>query len=247
MLARRPDLRWRAQPLPELQAELLAAAAERVKPGGLVVYAVCTLNADENEAVVDASGLEIVPLDDWPQYAHPAAAGVPAHVAAPRPHVGLLHRPSAKAVLMSLARAVEIARAGGQRAHPKPTVGAVLVRGREVVGEGVTEVGGRHAEVVALADAGERARGATMYVTLEPCAHHGTTPPCADAIVAAGVERVVVGARDPNPEAAGGIERLRAGGVEVEVADDSGLARPARGVADLGDRRAAVRRLEGRR
>jgi diaminohydroxyphosphoribosylaminopyrimidine deaminase/5-amino-6-(5-phosphoribosylamino)uracil reductase len=123
---------------------------------------------------------------------------------------------------VSLARAVEIARAGGLRAHPKPTVGAVLVRGREVVGEGVTEAGGRHAEVVALADAGERARGATMYVTLEPCAHHGTTPPCADAIVAAGVERVVVGARDPNPEAAGGIERLRAGGVEVEDADDWG-------------------------
>jgi diaminohydroxyphosphoribosylaminopyrimidine deaminase/5-amino-6-(5-phosphoribosylamino)uracil reductase len=121
---------------------------------------------------------------------------------------------------VSLERAVEIARAGGQRAHPNPTVGAVLVRGREVVGEGVTEAGGRHAEVVALADAGERARGATMYVTLEPCAHHGTTPPCADAIVAAGVERVVVGARDPNPEAAGGIERLRAGGVEVEDADD---------------------------
>jgi diaminohydroxyphosphoribosylaminopyrimidine deaminase / 5-amino-6-(5-phosphoribosylamino)uracil reductase len=123
---------------------------------------------------------------------------------------------------VSLVRAVEIARAGGQRAHPKPTVGAVLVRGREVVGEGVTEAGGPHAEVVALADAGERATGATMYVTLEPCAHHGTTPPCADAIVAAGVERVVVGARDPNPEAAGGIGRLRAGGVEVEDADDWG-------------------------
>jgi 16S rRNA (cytosine967-C5)-methyltransferase len=71
VLARRPDLRWRAQPLAELQGELLAAAAERVKPGGLVVYAVCTLNADENEAVVDACGLEVVPLDDWPQYAHP--------------------------------------------------------------------------------------------------------------------------------------------------------------------------------
>ncbi len=71
VLARRPDLRWRAQALPELQSELLAAAGERVKPGGLVVYAVCTLNADENEAVVDGSGLEVVPLDDWPQYAHP--------------------------------------------------------------------------------------------------------------------------------------------------------------------------------
>jgi len=71
VLARRPDLRWRAQPLPELQGELLAAAAGRVKPGGLVVYAVCTLNADENEAVVDASGLDVVPLIEWPQYAHP--------------------------------------------------------------------------------------------------------------------------------------------------------------------------------
>jgi 16S rRNA (cytosine967-C5)-methyltransferase len=72
VLARRPDLRWRARPLPELQLELLQAAAERVKPGGTIVYAVCTLNADENEAVVDASGLRTDPLGvDWPQYAHP--------------------------------------------------------------------------------------------------------------------------------------------------------------------------------
>jgi len=72
VLARRPDLRWRAQPLPELQQELLAAAASRVKPGGTIVYAVCTINADENEAVVDASGLEAEPLGgEWPQYAHP--------------------------------------------------------------------------------------------------------------------------------------------------------------------------------
>jgi 16S rRNA (cytosine967-C5)-methyltransferase len=72
VLARRPDLRWRARPLPELQRELLAAAAERTEPGGTIVYAVCTLNADENEAVVDASGLEVLPLtDEWPQYAHP--------------------------------------------------------------------------------------------------------------------------------------------------------------------------------
>jgi 16S rRNA (cytosine967-C5)-methyltransferase len=73
VLARRPDLRWRARPLPELQLELLRAAAERTKPGGTIVYAVCTLNADENEAVVDAAGLEVLPLDEeWPQYAHPA-------------------------------------------------------------------------------------------------------------------------------------------------------------------------------
>ena len=70
--AQRPDLRWRATPLPELQLALLRAAAERVKPGGTIVYSVCTINADENEAVVDASGLEVVPLgDEWPQFAHP--------------------------------------------------------------------------------------------------------------------------------------------------------------------------------
>ena len=93
------------------------------------------------------------------------------------------------------------------------------MRDGEIVGEGATEAGGRHAEVVALDAAGDRARGATMYVTLEPCAHHGTTPPCTDAIVVAGVERVVFGARDPNPEAAGGEERLRAAGVDVEFVD----------------------------
>jgi diaminohydroxyphosphoribosylaminopyrimidine deaminase/5-amino-6-(5-phosphoribosylamino)uracil reductase len=95
----------------------------------------------------------------------------------------------------------------------------VLVREGAVVGEGATEAGGRHAEAVALAAAGGAASGATLYVTLEPCAHHGSTPPCADAVVAAGVRRVVIGALDPNPEAAGGADRLRAAGVDVEVAD----------------------------
>jgi diaminohydroxyphosphoribosylaminopyrimidine deaminase/5-amino-6-(5-phosphoribosylamino)uracil reductase len=121
---------------------------------------------------------------------------------------------------LTLARAIEIARAADGRGYPKPTVGAVIVSDGEIVGEGVTEENGRrHGEVVALEAAGERARGATMYVTLEPCAHHGSTPPCADAIVAAGIERVVVGALDPNPVAAGGAERLRAGSVDVELAD----------------------------
>jgi diaminohydroxyphosphoribosylaminopyrimidine deaminase/5-amino-6-(5-phosphoribosylamino)uracil reductase len=104
-------------------------------------------------------------------------------------------------------------------AYPKPDVGAVLVRDGEVVGEGTTELRGRHGEIVALDAAGERARGATLYVTMEPCAHHGSTPPCADAIVAAGVARVVAGSRDPNPLAAGGLERLRGAGIEVELAD----------------------------
>jgi diaminohydroxyphosphoribosylaminopyrimidine deaminase / 5-amino-6-(5-phosphoribosylamino)uracil reductase len=105
------------------------------------------------------------------------------------------------------------------RAYPKPDVGAVLVRGGSVVGEGSTESAGRHAEIVALDAAGGQARGSTLYVTMEPCAHHGSTPPCTDAIVAAGVARVVVGSRDPNPEAAGGVERLRDAGIEVEVID----------------------------
>ena len=122
-------------------------------------------------------------------------------------------------LLRELARALQLATRRGPRGYPKPTVGAVVVRDGEIVGEGVTEPDGRHAEVVALAAAGERARGATLYVTLEPCAHHGTTPPCTDAIVAAGVERVVFGARDPNPEAAGGEARLRAAGVDVEFVD----------------------------
>ena len=83
----------------------------------------------------------------------------------------------------------------------------------------MTEAAGRHAEVVALDAAGARAKGGTMYVTLEPCAHWGTTPPCADRVIEAGITRVVVGAVDPNPEAAGGIERLRAAGVAVELVD----------------------------
>ncbi len=120
---------------------------------------------------------------------------------------------------MSLERALELAEATLGRAYPKPDVGAVLMRDGGVVGEGSTEADGRHGEVLALAAAGARARGATLYVTMEPCAHHGTTPPCADALIAAGVARVVVGSRDPNPAAAGGIERLRAAGVEVELVD----------------------------
>jgi diaminohydroxyphosphoribosylaminopyrimidine deaminase/5-amino-6-(5-phosphoribosylamino)uracil reductase len=120
---------------------------------------------------------------------------------------------------VTISRALDLARAAHGRAYPKPTVGAVVVHDGEIVGEGVTERGGRHAEVVALAAAGQRARGATLYVTLEPCAHHGTTPPCADAIVAAGVERVVFAARDPNPEAQGGERRLRDAGVDVEFVD----------------------------
>ena len=120
---------------------------------------------------------------------------------------------------MSLERALELAAEANGRAYPKPTVGAVIVADGQVVGEGATEETGRHGEIVALEAAGELARGATLFVTMEPCAHHGTTPPCVDAVLAAGVSRVVAGSLDPNPEAQGGLERLRASGVEVEHAD----------------------------
>jgi len=127
---------------------------------------------------------------------------------------------------MSLERALELAADAHGRASPKPTVGAVVVAADgQVVGEGATETDGRHGEIVALDAAGERARGATLYVTMEPCAHHGTTPPCADAVLAAGIARVVAGSLDPNPEARGGLERLRAAGVEVEHADSSAARR----------------------
>lgn len=115
-------------------------------------------------------------------------------------------------------RALDLARRGWGQTAPNPLVGAVVVRDGEVVGEGYhARYGGPHAEVVALRAAGERARGADVYVTLEPCAHHGKTPPCVDALVAAGVARVFVALRDPNPLAAGGLDRLREAGIAVEV------------------------------
>jgi diaminohydroxyphosphoribosylaminopyrimidine deaminase/5-amino-6-(5-phosphoribosylamino)uracil reductase len=119
-------------------------------------------------------------------------------------------------------RALELAERGRGKTGDHPLVGAVVVREDEVVGEGWYEYEGvRHAEVIALEQAGDAARGAILYVTLEPCSHHGRTPPCADAVVAAGVSRVVVGARDPNPVVDGrGIERIRGAGIEVEVLDD---------------------------
>ncbi len=116
--------------------------------------------------------------------------------------------------------ALEIAENGRGTTHPNPIVGAVVVAGDEIVGEGWHErKGGPHAEVVALEAAGKRARGATVYVTLEPCAHHGSTPPCVDALLEAGVAQVVAGQLDPSPEHGGGLERLRERGVAVDVAD----------------------------
>jgi diaminohydroxyphosphoribosylaminopyrimidine deaminase/5-amino-6-(5-phosphoribosylamino)uracil reductase len=119
-----------------------------------------------------------------------------------------------------LERALELAERGRGTTHPNPIVGAIVVSGDEIVGEGWHErKGGPHAEIVALEAAGDRARGSTVYVTLEPCAHHGATPPCVDALLEAGVSRVVAGQLDPDTEHGGGLERLRAAGVETELAD----------------------------
>lgn len=117
-----------------------------------------------------------------------------------------------------MARALELARKGIYSAHPNPRVGCVIVRDGQIVGEGWhARAGEPHAEVHALRQAGDKARGATAYVTLEPCSHHGRTPPCADALVKAGVGRVVAAMQDPNPEVAGrGLLRLVAAGITTQ-------------------------------
>jgi len=119
-----------------------------------------------------------------------------------------------------LARTLELAERGRDTTHPNPVVGAVVVRDGEVVAEGWHERKGEpHAEVVALETAGERAGGATLYLSMEPCSHHGSTPPCTQAVLEAGVAEVVVASLDPNPEARGGLDVLRGAGVQVENAD----------------------------
>ena len=113
-------------------------------------------------------------------------------------------------------QALDLAERGWGRVHPNPLVGALVVRDAAVVGEGLhREFGGAHAEVEALAAAGDDARGATLYVTLEPCSHQGKTPPCTEAIIRAGIATVVFGANDPHPDAAGGAQVLRRAGINV--------------------------------
>src|SRR5579862_1344150 len=124
-------------------------------------------------------------------------------------------------------RALELAARGTALAHPNPRVGALIVRGHQKVGEGFHVYDQLdHAEIVALKQAGEKARGATMYVTLEPCCTTGRTGPCTKAIIAAGIARVVAATTDPNPKVAGrGFDELRAAGIAVETAVNESSAR----------------------
>ncbi|MDP2969167.1 MAG: bifunctional diaminohydroxyphosphoribosylaminopyrimidine deaminase/5-amino-6-(5-phosphoribosylamino)uracil reductase RibD, partial [Deltaproteobacteria bacterium] len=116
-------------------------------------------------------------------------------------------------------RALRLAERGRGRTSPNPMVGAVLVKDGKVVGEGYhVRSGEAHAEIVALRKAGDEARGSVLYINLEPCTHYGKTPPCAPALIEAGVKRAVVGMEDPNPLVKGrGLEMLRAAGLDVEV------------------------------
>ncbi|KLU16895.1 MULTISPECIES: bifunctional diaminohydroxyphosphoribosylaminopyrimidine deaminase/5-amino-6-(5-phosphoribosylamino)uracil reductase RibD [Xenorhabdus] len=117
-----------------------------------------------------------------------------------------------------MSRALELAYQGRFTTSPNPNVGCVIVKDGQIIGEGFhARAGGPHAEVHALRMAGEKAKGATAYVTLEPCSHHGKTPPCADALIAAGISRVVVAMQDPNPQVAGrGLYQLQQAGIAVE-------------------------------
>ena len=123
--------------------------------------------------------------------------------------------------------ALSLGRRGLGRTWPNPAVGAVIVRDEEIVGRGWTQPGGRpHAEIEALRRAGAMARGATLFVTLEPCSHHGKSPPCADAVIASGIARVVSAMEDPNPEVGGrGHARLRSAGIAVDVGIEAATAR----------------------
>src|SRR3989440_8823130 len=146
---------------------------------------------------------------------HERAAPSPGERAAPPPVERAAPPPAERA---AMERALDLARRGWGRVAPNPLVGAVVLAGDDVVAEGYhAEYGGPHAEVVALEAAGARARGTTLVVNLEPCAHHGKTPPCTDAILAAGVARVVAAISDPDPQAQGGAAVLRAKGVIVSI------------------------------
>jgi len=125
-----------------------------------------------------------------------------------------------------MSRAIHLGLRGWGQTAPNPMVGAVVVRDGQIVGEGHhAKFGDEHAEIAALRQAGENARGATLYVTLEPCGHHGKTPPCADAVVAAGIARVVAATEDIDPQAVGGATRLRGAGIPLDIGIERQAAR----------------------
>jgi len=128
---------------------------------------------------------------------------------------------------MMMQRCIQLARRAEGRTTPNPLVGAVIVQNEKIIGEGFHPAAGQpHAEVFALREAGEHSRGATIYVNLEPCNHYGKTPPCSEALVKAGVAKVVVGMVDPNPKVSGsGIDRLRTAGIEVVVGVEEAACR----------------------
>jgi diaminohydroxyphosphoribosylaminopyrimidine deaminase/5-amino-6-(5-phosphoribosylamino)uracil reductase len=123
-----------------------------------------------------------------------------------------------KADMEYMQRAIELATQARGRTSPNPMVGAVIVKDGKIIGEGYHKKAGTpHAEIHALAAAGNEARGATLYVSLEPCCHHGRTPPCTEAIINSGIKRVVIAALDPNPKVAGGgLQRLKEAGIDAE-------------------------------
>jgi diaminohydroxyphosphoribosylaminopyrimidine deaminase/5-amino-6-(5-phosphoribosylamino)uracil reductase len=147
----------------------------------------------------------------------------------PEPAPGADATPLAEPDRRYLAAAIRLGCTARGLTFPNPAVGAILVKDGKVAGRGRTAPGGRpHSETIALESAGANAQDATLYVSLEPCAHHGGTPPCTDAIVAAGVKRVVAGMRDPDPRVSGrGIAKLRQAGVEVVGDGAAGAARAA--------------------
>src|SRR5256886_299553 len=200
-----------------------------ITTGPIVLKSIAPLVHDAG-GVLDCHLMVESPERHFAQFREAGADSVTVHIEACRDLPGVVAQAREQELQVGLAlnpetsveRALELAERGrGQVDHAHPVVGAVVERNGEVVGEGW--YGGRgtpHAEAAALEAAGDRAQGATLYVTLEPCSHHGETPPCADAVVEAGIARVVAGAVDPNPKVDGrGLERLRAAGVEVDVLD----------------------------
>ena len=183
------------------------------------------MNADENEAIVDASGLTVDDLGaEWPAFRHPKRPEF--LLTLPHVHgtagffIARLKNLGSAAWTRACERALELAERGRERPTRTPSSAqSSSTRAKSSGKAGTSARVGRTREVTALDAAGERARGSTLYVTMEPCAHHGRTPPCVDAVLEAGVSSVVAGCARPGRDSGGGLERLRAAGLEVELVD----------------------------